>query len=269
MFIKLVMHDLKNGVVRSYKKYCIVACAFLIFCFDLQTRLHDVVGTLGDYLLYPFAGMEEYVPRPGEPFTFPVIWMLIYLFLAMMTLYYPYNDLNGFGRSVLVHSGKRSVWWYSKCIWNMVSVLMFFVTALIVILMFCLFRGISLTLVISSEMEGVLKLSSDTLPTNISLQVLLLPILVLISLCLLQMTLSLFIKPLFSFCVIVTLLLASAYYFTPFMIGNYAMPLRNADAIANGFHVLPGVGFSIILAIVSMMIGQFFFQKHDIVGSDE
>lgn len=278
MFFKLIRYDLKVGFSSTYKRYLTAAGLFIIICIFfllLVSSFNDSIDaeaqikwTLGNMLLYAFGGMQEYIPQPGVAFQFPAFWMLSYLLLAYITLYYPFNDLEEFGQNILIRCRGRKLWWFSKCIWNVSSVLCFFLLAWIVFIIGCLLSGCSLSMELSPSMSAILKLDAGMymqFPASLILQTFLLPPLIMIAMNLFQMALSLFIKPFYSFIVTVAVLLTSSYYLSPFFIGNYAMPLRSDQMVTNGVSLTAGIIFSLLIIAVSVIVGGVAFQKRDIL----
>ena len=124
------------------------------------------------------------------------------MFTAYITLYYPFDDLEESGQNILIRSGGRQLWWLSKCLWNLTSVVVFFLLAWGVMVLGCLITGNSLSMEISPEMSKILVLDPDnypSLPIHVIPQTFLLMPLVVAAINLLQMTVSLFVKPLISF----------------------------------------------------------------------
>ena len=114
MFFKLLRYDCKVGIIYHYKKLIAVLVLFVCVYLDcfMQFRSYatldtpfTVENTLGNTLLYIFAGIQEYDPQIDTQFIFPAVWMLLYLVLAYFTLYYPYNDLEESGQNILLRSG--------------------------------------------------------------------------------------------------------------------------------------------------------------------
>ena len=99
-------------------------------------------------------------------------------------------------------------------------------------------------------------------------EILVLPLLVMAALNLFQMTLSLFIKPFYSYIVTAAILLISAYYVSPFCIGNYAMPLRSHMIMANGVGLNTGMLVSVIILVVAVIVGGLVFQRRDILKGE-
>ena len=94
------------------------------------------------------------------------------------------------------------------------------------------------------------------------------PILCSVAFNLLQMTLCLFIKPIFSFFVTAVLLVSSAYLLSPYILGNYAMPLRYSWIFEGGVSFQVGIVASVLLAVVAVIIGMMRFRKYEILNRD-
>jgi hypothetical protein len=279
MFFKLIRYDLKVGFSTTYKRYLVAIAlfvvilgTFLLSVYSFNSVIEElgaqIKPNLGNMLLYAFGGMQEYIPQPGVAFQFPAFWMLSYLLLAYITLYYPFNDLEEFGQNILIRCRGRKLWWFSKCIWNVSSVLCFFLLAWIIFIIGCLLSGCSLSMELSPSISAILKLDAGMymqFPASLILQTFLLPPLVMIAMNLFQMALSLFIKPFYSFIVTVAVLLTSSYYLSPFFIGNYAMPLRSDQMVTNGVSLTAGIIFSLLIITVSVVVGGIAFQKRDIL----
>ena len=175
MFFKLIRYDIKVGFASTLKRYLAALLLFplMLLNFWLEATavnnaalqngdLQGVVrGSFGDLMLYTFGGMQKYIPEPGVAFQFPAFWMLLYLLLAYITLYYPFNDLEESGQNILVRSGGRRLWWFSKCIWNVSSVIVFFLLGWLVMLVGTLLMGGSMSMELSSGMQAVLRLNSS------------------------------------------------------------------------------------------------------------
>lgn len=89
-----------------------------------------------------------------------------------------------------------------------------------------------------------------------------------IVLALVQLILSLILKPVQSYFVLAGYLFAGAYIQSPVFFGNYAMGARNALLVSTGLTMPFGILLGIWLAVLSIGIGYFVFQYRDILGSD-
>ncbi len=282
MFSKFFVFDFKNGIIRSWKKY-LIAALFFSFCgivayFTVlnstasNADVDAVTMTVGDFILYPFVGMEKFVYEKGTPFMFPALWLFTVLFIAFITLYYPYHDLNGIGRQMLILSGNRSLWWYSKCIWAAVSVCIYFFLGYFVSFLCALCCKADLSLRVNNivtffygfnvremEQEQLFSLSEWNMGSFMAT----IPLCVL-AICLLQMFLSLAIKPMFSFLTTAVILFASAYFQSPFLIGNYAMVARSRFAVSDGVDIWMGVLLSVLIILMVTLLGRQYFKNMDI-----
>lgn len=279
-FFKLLQYDIKNGLVKEYKKYAACAALFLLFCLCfLFTKGREIETlTCGDFLFFITGGMDRYIRAPGNAFLFPSLWMLFMLIPFYIILYYPLSDLTGYGKNVLIQSGSRVQWWLSKCIWCIVSITLYFILLWFILVAFCAITGFSLSLSISKELLSLLISEPSPIVTAgkekmvfngvLIVQILVMPILVSAALGILQMTLSLFIKPFFSFSIVAGILVASSYYLSPWMIGNYAMAQRNRILTDDGVSTNFGILFCLILLLASVGLGAMVFKRYDILNKE-
>ncbi len=91
---------------------------------------------------------------------------------------------------------------------------------------------------------------------------------VLVALALLQLLLSLLIKPLFSYFLLVGYFFAGAYFQYPALFSNYAMPARNALLVTTGLDMTGGVVIGLWISVLSVIIGYYVFKNRDILDSD-
>ena len=232
--------------------------------------------TITEMVMFIFNGMKEYIPGGDESFAFPMMWMVIFVLLLFFTLYYPYNDIMGYGKNVLIASTSRTVWWLSKCVTTICICIVYFFTAALSILIFAFSFGLKFELTVKPEVfsrllilggipEGF-NLSPE--PLYMVLTVFVLPFIFAIAMCLLQMLLTLIIRPFASIIVITAIFMVSSYYVSPFMIGNYAMTQRSICFVSNG--VDPVVGIIIIASIIvfSIVVSTVLFNRYEILEKE-
>ena len=279
MFYKLLRYDLKNGFRSTYRQYVTAAVAFIImfvcsmiviYGYNTQAKpVTPVEGNFGNTMMYAFGGMDQFVPDEKTAFQIPAFWLLTYLLLSYITLYYPFDDLEEFGQNILVRSRGRMLWWLSKCAWNVISVVCYFLLAWVIFALGCLVTGNSLSMELSPDIARLCNVVQDyPLPPTLIPQMLVLPLLTMIGLNLFQMLLSLFLKPFYSFIVTAAILLLSTYYLSPVCIGNYAMPLRSHMILSNGVGLNTGLLISVILIVVSIVAGGLVFRRRDILKGE-
>lgn len=278
-FIKLLWFDVKNGLFKNkvlLLSALILSGAFFLD-FDNNVRMANRSGfsispSYADFFLYVYGGMKEYIPSPTNLFRFPIVWILWFVFLLFSTLNYPYNDLQSFGQQILVRTKGRFLWWVSKCGWNVLASGVFHGIIALAGLLLCLQTGVRLSGGVNTQLLQVnFQIDSEQLVSkavSLPLFVFLLPLLLSAGLNLLQMTLSLFLKPLFSFLAMAVLLVSSAYLLSPLVVGNYAMLVRSDRVISNG--VSPAVGLAVSIALIagSFLVGIVRFRYYDILNRE-
>lgn len=281
MFYKFLRFDLKHGLVKEWKKFLVALCAFLAFfliyylCVFAENRNLLAQGeeplefTFMDLILSVLGGMKEFHYEDGEMFLFPAVWIFFFLLLLFYTLRYPIQNLDGMGRSMLILSQNRRVWWYSKCVWCCVYVFVYFL--LLYILAFLM--GICLGGKLSFQPSEYAPYALDAgmyiknPPWNLAPGVLLVP-LVACAISMLQMVLTLWVKPIFAYVLSCVLLLSSAYFANPALVGNYAMLFRTDIFAEEGFPLGWGFTAAALLIILSLLIGYFRMENMDILNRE-
>ncbi len=275
MLFKCFRYDFKCGIIGEYKKYIISTILFLIIGIDFYFK--DVAESFGDFLFYFFYGMEEFIPSPGAKFRFPALWIAVMVFVSYITLYYPYRDMNGYGKSILISSGNKKLWFLSKSLWVMASTFIYFLLAFIVLLLVAVLSGAKVDFSVCSS--TIMKLipyitTQENLFYengafyNVSIIHFLTPVFISVSINLFQMVLSLFIKPFYSFTVTVSYLIAGAYYMNPLLIGNFAMIGRSNIFLSNGMNFNIGLIISMVIIAIVICLGIFIFSKQDILNKE-
>lgn len=271
-YIKVLWFDIRQGLLKRPLLLLVPVGITLIACFDLTrlaAQLEVRLPGFGDYLMYLYGGMDRYTPYSGEFFLFPVRWLILFLSAAFLTLHYPYKDLLSCGQQVLIRTRSRTAWWLSKCGWNILSVLVYHGLIFLTAALFCIATAADLS---GKFHPKLLYAVFQTNPAN-QMQdsarwpfiLLLLPVLVSLGIGLLQMTLSLFLKPLFSFFLIALLMISSAYFTSSCLVGNYAMAMRYDVVIHNGINFKDGIVVFAVMAFLAILTGCIRFRRYDIL----
>lgn len=275
-FLQQLEHDISYGIIQSWKKYtfiigvCILTCGYFLRSVLMLNRYGLIQARPGffDYLIFMFKGMNVYIPSPNKPFNIPVLWLLFNICLAFIVANYPFKDLDSFGLQILLRSRSRGYWWLSKCIWNILTVVLCYLIALFVILIFTACTGVFSH---NPDVQIGLQVSqvavSELTQNDLVLTAFVLPLITSISLSLLQMVISLIShKPALGFIAIVCLLTISAYYCSAFLSGNYLMILRSDLIIHNmGVSSQNGIIMATSISILSIVSGFAVFSKYDIL----
>lgn len=281
MITKFLKNDLYNGIILQWPKFVITVVLFVVLAYIhyLDIEIVNVSAkynfteqpTVGDYFIAFLFGREKYVVSEiPDAFEVPVLWFAIYLWFLFITLSYPYTDLTGYGKYLIVLSKRRGIWWLSKCIWGITTSCIYTVIALLITTITSIFFGAEPSLRISSYLPTYLGINPTLLlspPWNIK-PLLLMFVLASISLCMMQLVLSLCIKPLFSYSVMSIYLLVGTYFQSPFLLGNYLMAARSEYFVVDSMYFLDGVVYSLLCIVGCMIIGYFLFENKDILNKE-
>ncbi len=277
-FIKFIHLDFRRGMHTVWRLYLYGASLFALLCVDFWNRLRIFLelnpGTshsLGDLALYVFGGMRKFIPSPQAVFPFPTVWLLVMALACFSSLWYPLNDLYGFGKTLLTACQSRSQWYLAKALWCGMTVTLFFLIGWAVLLVGCLIMGSEFTWDISPYMMELMELT-DVASTvdewHLALQLTVLPWLVTVALSQLQLCLSLWMQPVLGWVADIVVLLSSAYYASPFLLGNYAMALRDQQVLPSGVHGQVGIPYCLGVILLSIIAGLMSFRHTDILGKE-
>ena len=274
-FLKLVRYDLTHGFLKS--SYRLIWIAIIMACSCISFRkaiafglLNDQIfenGSFIDYYLYAMRGMETYRINQEAIFRIPIYWFVFHILIAYCVGGYVENNLENQGRYVMLKYGNRTVWWISKCVWCILYVLMFYLSAMFGIFFFCIINHVDISFTVSIDILKKYAMGVDNVTDNELIVVgLILPIVLSCAISLLQIALSLLLDSVSSYAFICIIYIFSAYYTSPLLIGNYSMWMRS-DAIAIGTHIYPFVGFalSIFLSALSVTGGMIIVEGKDLL----
>lgn len=271
-FGKILWFDMKNGWLKVPIVF-VYPILFSVFCF-LEVGRKNLIWKktigLGDYWMYLYGGMREYIPVQGNAFTFPAVWIGLFLFCSFTVLNYPLRDLHNTGTQILIRTRGRTYWWLSKCCWNMLSTISYHGMVFLSLGFMCFAFRVPFNLKLNAEavscMFGVFL---DEVPTGeIPFVIFCIPVVLSVAINLFQMMLTLFFRPIFGYLFSSALFLTSSYLMSPIVLGNYGMVLRTKWMNQQG--VSPEIGLIICLAISGIAIigGGVRFCKMDILSEE-
>lgn len=277
-FFKLFYLDFRRGIHSVWRLYMCEALLFILLCIDFWNRsrifLEIYPGTnrsIGDTALFVFGGMRKFVSGIGTVFPFPTVWILVMSLACFSSLWYPLNDLYGFGKTILTTGQSRTRWYLAKAFWCGIAVTMYFLLGWIILCLSCLITGTQFTWTISPYMMELLELSEVSSPIeewHIALQMTVLPWVIALALSQLQLCLSLWIQPALCWMISVVILLSSAYYANPVLPGNYAMALRDRQILSDGVNSSIGFQYAAGVILICLFVGVLSFKHADILGKE-
>lgn len=269
-------HDIVQGILHKWAKFLIPAGVALIAAVSFLWELAFVeevrsTPTWMDHLCNLFSGMKVYDPTSGEPFQVPVLYLAVNVFVAFTIGNYPVNDLYDYAPQVLIRTKNRAQWWLGKCLWNVLSVGLFYFVLFVVTLIVTLVTGGVVSLTASDDiLADFFGVTLEMINSGmLILTVFALPLLTSIAISLVQMVLMFCVKPVYSYLTVVVLLVSSAYFMTPFLPGNYAMLWRNNVWCEDGISTYIAIIVDLVVVIAAVVSGYFIFQKKDILDKSE
>lgn len=274
-FYKLVKYDIKNGIQRKMHMYFIASILCIIFVaafyFNISRKV-DISGeaelfTITNIFFFLFQGKEPFSPELGNAFVFPVIWLIIFLFSAYITLDYPFRNLTEQGIYVITRIRNRTYWWFSKCIFVFCSTLLYFFVLYFTVWIFCRVFGINISFQFAEYINvEILNMELASVTRKQVIMVLMvLPVMTSLAINFIQLFLGLFIERIYCFLITTFILFASTYFQTPVLIGNYAMVKRSVFCVEGEMTIACGVLINISLVVLCIIIGARRIKKYDIL----
>lgn len=268
---KLIKYDLKNGIIQKLYLYAVtLIMAFAItLAFRMLTEVYN--PTITNLLFYLFGGKEPINKELDNAFIFPIVWLIIYIFGAYVTLEYPFDNMVGHGLSVIVRIKKRSFWWLSKCIYTISGTLLYFAMWYLGTVMVSLISGVEISSSYSEEVNAkyigieFIKQLSDS---DVIMTTLILPVLTGIAFNMLMLCMELFLDRLYCFWIIVFYIFAATYFKAPFLIGNFAMMKKSIFAIEDGYPLMMEIIMETVVIVACIAIGLIRIEKYDILSKE-
>lgn len=219
-----------------------------------------------DYFLHIFEGMRPFDQLSDEKFQIPITWFLINMILFYFTGKYPYSEIyNNHGANVLIKGGSRNKWFLSKWMWCMTGVILYYFVAYAFVVIFCLVAQVPINFDIKPiEYSNLLSPVFDSTQIE-AVMVMILPIITSIAAVSVQLVVSLVTSVFVGFMFMAVLYISSAYYFTPFLIGNLSMLARNSIFCIDGIDMMQAVIMSIVIIILALAAGICIFRRQDIM----
>lgn len=263
-WLKLLRYDIRSGLLRW--RYLAVPPLFCIPCFYnwIQIQNAGCVGTWMDYLVGCFKGILPVASMAD--FEFPILWFLVMAGCLFLNLDYPLNDLTDAGQQIIVRCRNKKAWFLSKCVWSLLSTTVYVILGSATAFAFAVFSGgstdLNITCDVMQKALGIFCLTNPGAAQTLLVGVIL-PYFTLAAVNMLQLALSLVVKPIISFLTCVCLLVASLFYSSPYFVGNGAMAARSGILIDGLLDPLPIALACAGIMILSIAIGMIRFNRMD------
>lgn len=256
-------------------KYLLTIPIFLLSCFLCKIRLYgESCGVLG-YFIFSFKGsLPLRLIQSASEFEIPALWILTLNGCLFIHFDYFLKDLSHNGLQLIIRSGKKRLWFLSKCIWNFMSCMLYFVIAGLTVTVFSLITEQNVSIVITQDTLKMMLIELRENPpalisTDAILIAIILPFLTVFAFSILEMIGCLFVKPILSFIACLCLQIMSIFLEYAFILGNGAMVIRSKLVITDGIQPYIAAVFTIVFIIFAIIIGSWKFERCDILDAEE
>lgn len=268
-FQALLCYDLHYGFQCNRGKWLFALLVQVYFC-TLAGRLSLITNTpIGflERLTFLFRGLPEYHLSQTGTFELPVHWLIYHAFLLFLVGFYPIQELTQSGGQAFIRSSMREYWLLSKTLWVCATVAGYYLMLAGVLAVCSLLAGgpwalpAAMTILFGIDM-------AELSFAEIALNWWVMPILVSVVLCLTEVLLSLFIEPLLAFFVMLSYLVASVFWASPVLIGNYSM-LQRSSLLSGNPSISAQNCFAVCLSLIAFtsVLGTKLFRRKDILLS--
>lgn len=264
-FRNQLKYDIRVGL--EWKFYL---CLFLIFLFlggsvCLAGREMGIME-LGfmDYLVKIFEGIEEFQRMDRiASFYIPKEWLLAQFPFLLYIAKYPKRDWDQRGMQMVLRSQSRVLWWLSKCIWLMVSAMLYYVVFYFAIAVVTMVGGGNLNL----QIRDVWEIGFGGMSRQEEVRILLLmPWLCSIAIGILQMLLSFILSPVIALCISIAYLVLSVAVEKSWILGNYTMLIRSHEYdVMKGVRSGVGVVISVCIICFGILTGMKFIKGKEFI----
>lgn len=273
--VKLLRRDIRYGILGQMIKLLpvVIVVVFMFLKWDMYLDYLEQHGNMirersfMDIVLFMFEGMQVYSFDPKSFFSPPLLWIVFNIIILYFTAYYPCRDCGYYGKTIFIAGKTRVQWWFSKMIWCALSVVVCYATTFISILAGTIIKGYKLSLNIDTDFlisqygNGVRYLNK----IDIIVVIFVLPIIISITMCELQMLLGFIVTPVISFALMCGLFVVSAFYTVWWLLPNYTMWRRSAYYDYKGLLPSSGLILSGYVLILVMFLGSNLIKKRDIL----
>ena len=270
-----IRFDIKQGIIARagwFLMAVLVSVVFAeVFFYTRNQMITDgrVSGELYymDAYMWMFRGMEKYNPQAKEAFDITDSYLVWNFLLAFIIGDYPVRELRTTGKNWLVRSESRTAWWIGKCIWNIITVFLFYI---------CIHIGIVITAFVNNA-SWEPSLNRDVFVRTFKLMIdwnyadilmskaLLLPILSSLAVSQLQMLLMLILGAITGYAGVVVSSGVSAFYMTGVLPGNGMMVWRYKCITPEGIGILTPIVADMVIVILCVIVGYKIFKKYDVL----
>ncbi|WML58719.1 hypothetical protein [Neobacillus sp. PS2-9] len=269
---QLFKKDILNGIWSNRWKYLFVTVFFSVittinlYNFNSHPSLNGekVQFNLFDIIFSVFRGND-----PTDPFS-KIIWLMVQLLAVFIVGSYSDKALVDGGIYSLIRAGSRSAWWYSKTIYVLFSVTLYYLIGFSTVIMIT-----DLASPLASDWSSYAEaFELPRMNQSISSWLFVAYCFVLlttssIAISMIHLTLMQIMKPIYSYIGIVTILFVSLFYESSYLPGEHSMIMKHTLFMDSGLMMIGTMIYNSFLTGICLIIGARLFHRKDIfVKSD-
>lgn len=273
--IRFLGRDIRLGIIRRAYLMIIAVIFSFVMVQQCATVIEDLQemnfiwsnGTIMDYYIFSAMGMRYYRFDSKSYFQIPLMWFVFQIGISYFIAYYSKQDYLDGAVNVLVAGKSRSVWWRSKYIWCVLSVLAYYMVTFLSCSVFSAAQGAGISLNISRDfMEAYFGYGTAYISDwDFIVMVFIVPIMTTLGICSIQHLMSLVFSPVTSFAVTSIFYILSAYYTVWFLPGSFTMWFRSTYYDAQGVNPLSGIILSLFILFAVYVLGHMYITQKDII----
>lgn len=266
--IHQIRYNFKCGVKKQLWKLLVFVVLLIII---LMPYISDCIGTAGvlptywDFKKYLFNGQAPFSSLESIIFQIPVGWLSLHIIFLFFIGDFPENDLHGFGLICLLKTRSRKTWTVNKLLYCMIQTGIFYVAMSLVLMIMTFCIGSNYSFKQCEQINALFNIPSMSACDDL-LYLCIIPFASLLVIALLYTTLMWIFKTVISFIIMNTILVLSAYIYSPVLIGNLTMLQRSSLVMSNSI-ITPACSLLIDFVLGSLLavIGVIVIKKKDIV----
>lgn len=274
---KLSVQDIRIGVYNNRYKY-LLGCGLLImyFCnYRIQIDAFFYGSTPAyspsfmDMCIYLFKGKLFFTSDARMRYEIPFMWLSEQMYALYIVGSYAHDTRTKIGQQYLIRTQYTLSWLIGKFVYVIASLFIFYF--ILFLFTFCV------TVPFSHEIftlhPDLIAMTSNIHIVNHTLLdlyrgVFILPFLTSVTLGIGMVVLQLIVKPVYAYVVLFVYLIASDFYLSYFLIGNYSMLIRNIqenrmDSSCTFINPSIAIGIEFALIILFVCIGNAVLKKYD------
>ncbi|ANV74364.1 hypothetical protein PDQ36_30810 [Bacillus cereus] len=260
--LMLIKRDLYEGNQQNRYKYLFfMVFLFLLVYIKINVGDFSVKGNkyiMFDLLFEVFKGFTV-----EEKDVFPIVWMLMNLFLAIFISTYCYEDLHKNGVFILIRVKKISYWWLSKQIWIVQTVILYYLFTILSVFIVCFcFYLFSSGLSFEISLAGFF-VKTYYMDFNL-MKMFLILILSSITISMIQVSLSLLFTPMYGFLIVLIVLFISVFYSSPWFLGDHLSILKYNNFSDGMLTIQFSILYNLIVILFVSVFTNFYLKSKDI-----